>query len=617
MMSEPAMTPHRLNPVVRHVRSLSGSPADDRPDAALLADFVGTGDEAVFTVLVRRHGPMVFGLCHRLLADHHAAEDAFQATFLLLAKKARGLRHPGRLGPWLYGVARRTALKARAAVGRRREVAPVDVPAPSPADIADLRPVIDGAIARLPARYRDPVVLCYLQGLTNAEAAGRLRCPLGTVATRLSRARDRLRVLLTRQGIAPAAGALAAALTSEATAVTVPDGLLQSTARWAAALAAGSAATIPAPILTLAREVATTMLLDKLKVIAVLLALGIAGAGTGVALSRPAADPPAKHDPTRAKAETPPQPAPTGERPLPLALLRQTQPEGYRLDAGDVLGVFVEGILGEKGATPPVINLSGPAPPAVGYPTLVQEDGTILMPLVKPLKVTGRSVSEINELIMNAYVSAQIVAPGTRVLVSLARPRTYRVMVVVPSHDAPGRGARVLGLDLPAYENDVLSALAKSGMPAPGPDGAIVIQRDGGAAQVRIPMLIPADKPPFKPADVILQAGDVVVIENGLDTSTPAPAADADRPAAPVAVTMAVAAPDGRILVQMPGGSWKMIDAAKITATESDGKAVPAAALAERLKAMTAVLVAADWRKPAAAYLQLVKPGTLVLVIKD
>jgi hypothetical protein len=357
------------------------------------------------------------------------------------------------------------------------------------------------------------------------------------------------------------------------------------------------------------------MMLDKLKVIAVLLALGVAGAGTGVALSRPAADPPAKADPPLAKAETPAQPA--GERPLRLALLRQTQREGYRLDAGDVLGVFVEGILGEKGATPPVINLSGPAPPAVGYPTLVQEDGTIVLPVAGPIKLAGRSIPEACESITRTVTSAQLVAPGARVLVSLAKPRSYRVSVVVPSREAPDRGPRVLALDLPAYENDVLSALAKSGVTAPGPDGAIVIQRDGGAAQVRIPMRIPGDKPPFKPADVILQSGDVVVIERGHDASPPVPPVDADRPAAPVAVAMAVAAPDGHILVQMPGGSWKMIDAAKITATETDGRAVPAAAVAERLKAMTAVLVAADGRKPAGAYLQPVKPGTLVLIIKE
>src|SRR5436309_1436096 len=146
------MTPHRLNPVLRHLRSIGGDPTADLPDTGLLARFAATGDEAAFTVLVRRHGPMIFGLCRRLIADHHAAEDAFQATFLLLAKKARWLRQPDRLGPWLHGVARRVALKVRAKANRRREVAPVDVPSTAAAEINDLRPVLDAAIARLPSR---------------------------------------------------------------------------------------------------------------------------------------------------------------------------------------------------------------------------------------------------------------------------------------------------------------------------------------------------------------------------------------------------------------------------------------------------------------------------------
>src|SRR5262245_25042301 len=103
------MTPHRLDPILRHVRGVGGSPSDDQTDTALLAAFARTGDEAAFAALVCRHGPMVLGLCRRLLTDTHAADDAFQATFLVLATKARRLRDPGRLGPWLYSVSRRVA----------------------------------------------------------------------------------------------------------------------------------------------------------------------------------------------------------------------------------------------------------------------------------------------------------------------------------------------------------------------------------------------------------------------------------------------------------------------------------------------------------------------------
>src|SRR5690348_15855505 len=114
---------HRFSPVLRHIRAVSGGAADDLPDPLLLDLFLRHGDEAAFAALVRRHGPMVLGVCRRHLGDLHAAEDAFQATFLLLVRKARSLRRPDRLGPWLYGVARRTAAKARALASRRREVA--------------------------------------------------------------------------------------------------------------------------------------------------------------------------------------------------------------------------------------------------------------------------------------------------------------------------------------------------------------------------------------------------------------------------------------------------------------------------------------------------------------
>ncbi len=620
------MTPHRLNPVLRHLRSLGGNPVADLPDAVLLARFAATGDEAAFEVLVRRYGPMVLGLCRRLLADVHAAEDAFQATFLLLVKKARWLRQPDRLGPWLYGVARRVALKARSAANRRREVAPVDVPAPATAEVHNLQAVLDAAIARLPDRYRVPVVMCYLQGLTYAEAATRLRCPAGTVATRLSRAKDRLRVLLIRQGVAPAAGALAAALTPEATATIVPAELMRSTVRWATALVAGSAAAIPTSILTLTRKVAQTMILDKLKVLAAFAVLGLAGTGAGVALSRPSGtESAAKPDalPQVAKADAVPNPAPGAVRSLPMVLLRQKPPDEYRVDAGDVLGVFIEGVLGDRNTIPPIINVptsmtGNPPPPAIGFPVLVQEDGTVALPLLEAVSVRQKAVGEVRRLIAKVYQDAGIVPPGARILVCIAKPRTYRVTVV--------RGQDIKALDLPAYENDVLTALAQCGglhgtdfdalliqrgSAAPGTTAGAVIR---GIQQIRIPLQFQADQPlPFKPEDVVLKNGDVLTYEATLyGPKEEPPAVPAERP---IAMTLAVAAPDGRILVQLPGGAWKMFDAAKVTATETDGKPVPA--VAERLKSMTAVLVAADGKPPTEQYLQSAKPGTLVLVIRD
>src|SRR5262249_53529694 len=152
------------------------------PDADLLERFAVRGDEAAFEALVRRFGPMVLGVCRRILGDAHDAEDAFQATFLALAKKARGVRKRGAVGSWLYGVAYRTASRARAdAAGRqsRERQAPLP-PAADPVQEAirhDLQAVLDEEMNRLPKKYRSPLVLCYLEGRTNAEAARELGCP--------------------------------------------------------------------------------------------------------------------------------------------------------------------------------------------------------------------------------------------------------------------------------------------------------------------------------------------------------------------------------------------------------------------------------------------------------
>jgi RNA polymerase sigma factor (sigma-70 family) len=145
-------------------------------DGQLLGRFLARRDGEAFAALVRRHGPMVLATCRRILGDFHAAEDAFQATFLVLARKAPAVRPPELVGPWLYGVACRTARKARAAAARRhrRERLTAEVPEPMPATpdrAPDWRPLIDAALARLPAKYRVPIVLCDLEGKGHHEAA--------------------------------------------------------------------------------------------------------------------------------------------------------------------------------------------------------------------------------------------------------------------------------------------------------------------------------------------------------------------------------------------------------------------------------------------------------------
>jgi RNA polymerase sigma-70 factor (ECF subfamily) len=163
----------------------------------LLEWFVAGQDEEAFAALVRRYGPLVQGVCRRVLHDWDDAQDAFQATFLVLARKAASLAKPEALGNWLYGVAYRTAVKAKARAARRRETErqAASLPRPDPSlDRArhELREVLDEELSRLPEKYRAPLVLCYLEGKTNQEAARQLGCPAGSMSGRLARGRELL-----------------------------------------------------------------------------------------------------------------------------------------------------------------------------------------------------------------------------------------------------------------------------------------------------------------------------------------------------------------------------------------------------------------------------------------
>src|SRR5262249_46858507 len=179
-------------------------------------------EESAFAALLRRHGPMVWGVCRRLL-PYHEAEDAFQATFLVLVKKAASVKPRELVGNWLYGVAHQTALKARATAARRRgrekQVAAMPEPEAAQRDLwDDLRPLLDQELSRLPDKYRAVIVLCELEGKTRKEAARHFRLPEGTVASRLATARAMLARRLARSGSAVSGGALAALLPPQASA---------------------------------------------------------------------------------------------------------------------------------------------------------------------------------------------------------------------------------------------------------------------------------------------------------------------------------------------------------------------------------------------------------------
>ena len=201
--------------------------------------------EAAFAALVARHGPMVLGVCRRALADPGDVEDAFQATFLVLVRRAGSVRAGDSLGRWLYGVARRVAAKARARSQRARvRTTPSRRRADGPgirADRIGLLAALDEEVSRLPEKYRAPVVLCHLEGLTHAEAAARLRWPVGTVSGRLSRARGLLKDRLVRRGLAPTAGSLGLLLAADGARAAVPEPLAAAAARAAVRASTGGA----------------------------------------------------------------------------------------------------------------------------------------------------------------------------------------------------------------------------------------------------------------------------------------------------------------------------------------------------------------------------------------
>jgi RNA polymerase sigma factor (sigma-70 family) len=306
------MAHRQFSLLLRHIRKLTGvRSADAVTDRQLLERFALSHEEAAFDALVERYGPVVLGLCRRVLHDADDADDAFQATFLILARKAGAIRKQASVGSWLYGVAYRVSLEAKTRVARRRvrerQVADMGPDTDGPGDIPheadpsteaawrELRPMLDDELLRLPEKYRAPVILCYMQGKTNEEAAAQLRWPSGTVKGRLSRARDLLRSRLTRRGVALSTGLLTSVLAEQAVA-RVPAVLAVSTKKAAALFATGKVALAlaPARVFALAEGALKAMLIHKAKRFAsVMLVLGLLGALAGVATFRSLAAEPA------------------------------------------------------------------------------------------------------------------------------------------------------------------------------------------------------------------------------------------------------------------------------------------------------------------------------------
>jgi RNA polymerase sigma factor (sigma-70 family) len=284
------MPTSQMNGVIQHLRTLLREGVG-LTDGKLLEDYISCRDEAAFAALVRRHGPMVWGVCRRVLRSHHDAEDAFQATFLVLVRKAASITSRELLANWLYGVAHQTASKARGSVakrkGRERQVTEMPEPAASRQDQwRELQSLLDEELSRLPDRYRAVIVLCDLEGETRQQAAGHLGLPEGTVASRLSRARAMLAKRLTKRGVTLSGAGLAAVMAEQVASAGVPKSVVVSAIKVATLSAAGQAATagtISVKVAALTEGVMKAMLMSKLKsVLTVVLLLACMAAGAAL-----------------------------------------------------------------------------------------------------------------------------------------------------------------------------------------------------------------------------------------------------------------------------------------------------------------------------------------------
>jgi len=344
--------------VLRHIRQLVGAPSgDDASDGQLLARFIATRDQDAFAALVERHGPLVWSVCRRALSIEQDAEDVFQATFLVLARKASAIRKHDSVSSWLYGTAYRLATKLRASGAKRRGLVALasdcqrshddDVLQEVPSETAAVRPetnteterqelrsILDEELNLLPEKYRAPLVLCYLQGRTNEQAAQELRWTKGTVSGRLARARDLLRDRLTRRGCVVAGPALPALLAEQAATAAPPLALTKTTIEAAALFAASrtaAAALVSDRVAALAEGVVHTMWMTKVKMAsAMLLALVLVGGGLSFMGSRPEAHGIPADDPqTETKKEEGSKTEPPG---VPLEAKIVVKKDTYTLD---------------------------------------------------------------------------------------------------------------------------------------------------------------------------------------------------------------------------------------------------------------------------------------------
>jgi RNA polymerase sigma factor (sigma-70 family) len=376
-------------------------------DRHLLERFTTDRDgssEAAFEVLVRRHGPMVLRVCRNVLKDWNDAEDAFQATFVILARRCGSILRRDSVESWLFGVACRVAARARVEAARRRAVehrgaaeaeSALGLPGDGEAERLELGPIVQEEVQRLPQKYCSAVVLCYWEGLTQEQAAAQLGCPLGTVRSRLARARDLLRRRLARRGVAPLAGIAGSGFDLASIApipATLPDSWVAATLKAVTSIAAGggsaTAGAISASVAHLVQSILRSMLFMKLKTTAISLSL-IALGTAGVILAAPQAGSnrtePAASRSRRADREKP-RTSDTYVDPVRRKVQPSLHPlENYMIEPPDMILVEVLEAL--------------PGRPISGE-RLVRPDGKISLGFYGEVYVAGLSIPEAKEKIV-------------------------------------------------------------------------------------------------------------------------------------------------------------------------------------------------------------------------
>jgi len=329
----------QVNPVLQHIRRMAGSATEtsELSDRELLERFTARHEEAVFEALVRRHGPLVLSVCRRVLNQEQDAEDIFQATFLVLARKAESIRKQASLGSWLFGVAYRLALKARASAARRhaherRFAAMAQTEVQPDESLDDLRALLDQELHGLPEKYRAPLVLCYLEGKTHLEAAQTLGWPSGSMSKRLEQGRELLRLRLGRRGVVLSGVAICTSLADSAHAA-LPPALVSSSVKAGVLAATGQAlaGTVSVHVAAMAEGVLKTMFMTKVK-LCVLALLGVSMLTAGVILAASQDKP----DKQPAKAEQPQRVEASVDTPADLALVPGESLGFMRLAISDI-----------------------------------------------------------------------------------------------------------------------------------------------------------------------------------------------------------------------------------------------------------------------------------------